>query len=193
MPDYGKSLLLWGLGEGKKGFPFTVFQCAPFSWSEIVEIEVADPNSNETLHTMAYGLDHIAYLSLEAGFEGHFHTTGGETFDRGGTSFADLGVDAFFKLGENGVLEGVLHGDVIDLSDAMLWVGQGLGELAVIAEDEESFGFQIESTNVHEVMHFGREEFVNRGASVFVAPTTDQAGRFVEDDGLDQERLNTLS
>lgn len=193
MPDYGKSLLLWSLGEGKKGLPFTGFQSTPFSWSKIVEIEVADPDSNETLHTVAHGLDHVTYLSLEAGFEGHFHATGGEAFDRGGTSFADLGVDAFFKLGENGILEGVLHGDVIDFFDAMLWVGQGLGELAVIAEDEESFGFQIESTNVHEVMHFGREEFVNRGASVFVAPAADQPGGFVKDDGLDQERLNALS
>ena len=193
MPDYGKSLLLWSLGEGKKGFPFTSFQCAPFSRGEVVEIEVADPDSNETLHTVAHGLDHVTNLSLEAGFEGHFHATGGEAFDRVGASFADLGVDAFFKLGENGVLEGVLHSDVVDLFDAMFWVGQGLGELAVIAEDNKPFGFQIESTNVHEMMHFGREEFVNRGASVFVAPAADQPGGFVEDDRLDQERLNALS
>ena len=193
MPDYGKSLLLWGLGKGKKGFPFTSFQCTPFPRCEIVEIEVADPNSNETLHTVAHGLDHVTYLSLKAGFEGHFHTTGGEALDRGGASFADLGMDTFFKLGENGVLEGVLHGNVIDLFDIVLGVGKGLGEFAVIAQDEKSFGIQIEATNVHEVMHFGREDFINRGASAFVAPATNQPGRFVEDNGLDQERLNTLS
>ena len=136
MPDYGKFLLLWGLGKGKKGFAFFGFQCTPFPRCEIVEIEVADPNSNETLHTVAHRLDHVAYLSLEAGFEGHFHTTGGEALDRGGASSAELGVDAFFKLGEYGVLESVLYGDVIDLFDTMLGVGKGLGKFAVIASKE---------------------------------------------------------
>ena len=75
----------------------------------------------------------------------------------------------------------------------MLGVGKGLGELAVIAQDEKSFRIQIEATNVHEVMHFGREKFINGSASVFVAAAAYQTGRFVEDNGLDQERLNTLS
>lgn len=141
---------------------------------------------------MADGLNHVADLAFEAGIKNHFHPTGGEAFDRDGAGLSDFGKDSFLKLGENGVFEGVLGRDLIKFLDPMAGMGKGLAQFAVVAENEETFGIEVKSSHVGEMVESRREKFVDRGAIVFVATGTDEARWFVEDDGLDLEGLDSF-
>jgi hypothetical protein len=132
-------------------------------------------------------------LPFEAGVKNHFHAAGRESFDRNGACFPDFGKDSFFELAEDRVLEGVLGGNLIHLFDAVAGVGERLRELAVIAQDEESFGIQIKASHVCEMMKSRRKEFVDGGAVVLIVAGADQAGGFVHDDGLNFERFDAFA
>ena len=149
MPDYLYSSLAGALCEGEEGVALVAFEDAEFSRSEIIEIEIADPDTNESLYPVANRLNHVADLAFESGFESHLHAARREPFDGSGAGLADLGEDAFFKLREGGILESILHRDVVDLFDAVFRMGESLGEFSIVAENEESFGIEIEAPDMH--------------------------------------------
>ena len=190
MPDYLYSSLAGALCEGEQGVALVAFEDAEFSRSEIIEIEIADPDTNESLYPVANRLNHVADLAFESGFESHLHAARREPFDGSGAGLADLGEDAFFKLREDGILEGVLHRDVVDLFDAVFRMGESLGEFSVVAENEEAFGIEIEAPDMHQMMEAWREKVVDGGAAIFIATGANQPGWLVENDGLNLEWLD---
>jgi hypothetical protein len=74
----------------------------------------------------------------------------------------------------------------------MAGMGKGLAQFTVVAENEETFGIEVKSSHVGEMVESWREKFVDGGAVVFVATGTDEAGWLVEDDGLDLEGLDSF-
>lgn len=82
---------------------------------------------------------------------------------------------------------------MVKLLDLMLWVGQRLGEFAIVTEDNEALGITIEPTDVHQVLHATRQEIVNGVTLVFVAAGADESGWFMEDDALDNKWLDPFS
>ncbi len=163
---------------------------AEFSGLEIIERELADADADESFHAVADGLNHVADLSLEAGVEDHFHAAGGEPLHGNGASLADFGKNSFLELAENGVLKGVLGGDLVDLFNAVTRMSEGLRKLAIIAEDEEALGLKVKAAYVGEMVKARGEEFVNGGAVIFVMTRADEAGGLVHHDGLRFKRLD---
>ena len=68
-----------------------------------------------------------------------------------------------------------------------------MSEVAIVGEDEEPFGFFIESANVVEVLVFCGDEGVDGVAVEFVVFAADEALWFVEEDGFGLEGLDAFA
>lgn len=141
---------------------------------------------------MVNGLDHVANLALFPSGENHGKAAWGKPLDLIGLCFSNFGKDALFQLWDEVVIEGLIEGDVVELFDLMLWVCEGLGQLAVIAEEEEAFGLKIEPPDVHQVLQATGEEVVDRGTIMFVIARADESGWLMEDNGLNSKWLQSF-
>lgn len=176
-----------------QSFTFFEGKGAPFSRFEITKDDRANGEANKALHAVSDSLDHVADLALFTGREDHREAARREAFDLISFGFADFGEDAFFKLRNDAVFESMLHGDVVELFDLVLRMGERLSEFAIVTEEEETFGFEIETTDVHEILQTTGQEGVDGRSIVLVIPSADESCRFMENDGLDSELLEAFS
>lgn len=175
-----------------QSFSFFEGKGAPFSRFKITKDDRANGEANEALHAVSDSLDHVADLALFTGREDHREAARGEALYLIGFGFADFGEDAFFKLRNDAVLKSMLRGDVVELFDLMLRMGERLSEFAIVTEEEEAFGFEIKATDVHEILQTTGQEGVDGRTIVLVIPSADETRRLVENDGLDTELLKSF-
>lgn len=77
----------------------------------------------------------------------------------------------------------MVYGDEVFLFDFFGGVGESLGEVSVVCEDDEAFGFLVEAAYVVEVLECGWEAGVDGFAFFLIGFGTDDPARFVEEDG----------
>ena len=66
--------------------------------------------------------------------------------------------------------------------DFVARVRQALRQIAVVRENEESFGLRVEPANIEQARELRRQEIENRVARIGIGARGNEAGRFVKDD-----------
>ena len=145
-----------GLGRGRIGEEMgDVFFTQFFSPAErkFTHGEGAHANANEFGDAETEGLQHETDLAFEAGLENHGETAGRDAFAVFSARLADFGnVDAFDQLKENLGLVVLVDGDLVFLFELLGRMGQLLGEIAVIGENEEAFRVEVKAADMLEMM-----------------------------------------
>lgn len=80
-------------------------------------------------------------------------------------------------------VEGFVDEDFVFLFDLVAGMGEGEGEIPVIADQEEAFAFLVETADMVEARPIRGEKIEDGLAAAFVAGAADVAGRLVQDDG----------
>lgn len=120
-------------------------------------------------------------------------------FEAAGVAFADFGggddffgskefafvFDAVEEFGDVGFVEIAVQDDAVFFDDLVAGVGEAVGEVAVVGEDEEAFAVFIEASGAEHALalEVGREEFEDGLSSVGVAVGAEEAFGFVENEG----------
>jgi len=164
-------------------FGFVAFQVAPPAEGEVRVGETSDADPEELVNLAAERFEHFTDLALEAGLEDDGNAAGGEPFDRLGTGMALRSVNSVDELFQITMIDRSGECHPIFLFDPVAWMGEPIGQFAVVGQHKEAFRIAIETTNVIEVLKLGGEKFVDGGPAQFVLLGTDVAAWFLEEDG----------
>ena len=72
--------------------------------------------------------------------------------------------------------------DLIFLFDFITRMGQPLGEIAVVREEEEAFGLGVEAADVEKTRQMRRQQIEDGVARVRIAPGRNKSGRLMQHD-----------
>ena len=129
---------------------------------ELVHGEGADAGAHQLGDAQTEGLEHETDLAFEAGFENDSETAGGDALAVFGARLTNFGdVNPFDELEENLGFVILVDGDLIFLLELFGRVGQLLGEVAIIGQNEEALGVEVEASDMLEVMVFVGEPVIN--------------------------------
>jgi hypothetical protein len=147
-----------------------------------VEPQRAEPDAGEAFYFVANFVKHAPNLPVQSLLEHNAQASWAELLDA--DEFCPFTVEEnpgaqFF--GEFRLPEFV-ENDFVFLFDLRPWVGQVLREIAVAGQEQESFGLRVEPADVEEAGKFFGEQIVNCVGRVRIAPSADEAGRFVQHD-----------
>lgn len=122
------------------------------SFGEISQAERPDGDSFKRPDFVADCRQHPADFAISpfgqddfqpASIFGLFHE-----FDVGGPDFPFGDVDSFFELTQSGIRGDPVDQDVVFLFYAKTWVGQLVGELAIVGDEDQALAGLVESANV---------------------------------------------
>lgn len=150
-----------------------------------------DLYADEFLDEISVGFKEAAHFAFFAVVEVYFEAAG--------MSFAHVGRgDDFFcfekitiifnpveQFGDVGFIEIAVQYDAVTFNDLIAGVGQSMGEVAIVGDDEESFAVFIEAPRAKHALalEVGREEFKDGLTTVRVGVGAKKALRFIEDEG----------
>jgi hypothetical protein len=160
---------------GVEGAPVGGFECA--------EMDGANPDSEEFENLVAELIAHVTDLSFEAllqddsqtvvGQGVHIHGPGEPAFDPDSTQH-------FFPVLD---LEGFVEGDLVFLVDVAAGMGEGVGKVAVVGDEQKAFAFHVEASHVEDARPFWGKEVKDGSAVALVACGADITLGFVERGG----------
>ena len=84
-----------------------------------------------------------------------------------------------------GFLKGAIEGDFVLFLNLVARMGEGIGHIAIIGDEEEAFAVHIEAADVEDAGPAPREEIEDGGAAFLIAGSGDDAAR-LEEDGVNE-------
>jgi hypothetical protein len=153
---------------------------------DVAEGEGSDAGAAEGGDGVADGLEHAADHALAAGVNGDLDA--GAIFARaeelgvGGTGGTFFEHNSLFESCEVGLGWPALDLRLVDLLDAEARVGEAVGEVAVVGDEEEALGVGVETAGgVEAGLHLG-QEVENGAAAAVVGGGGDGAAGLVEEE-----------
>ena len=150
-----------GVASGASKRPkFAGGQLSPFAHREPLQLEGSHLDSTKLPHRMADPIHHASNLTVPTFSKGDEQTSPlpiaakhDEVAFRGPDRFPGATVDQVetaTDLVENVVLDASLHGDVVPLVNPVARMGQSVGEIAVVGEQQQTRALEIETTHAEE-------------------------------------------
>ncbi len=140
--------------RGEETRDFRAGEFAPSTGGHFSQFDRPDPGAYQANHRVADGVHHPADLPVATFPEDHFQNgrPARHHFHRGrcGGTFAIGDHEAVRQSTQGVVLRQSAHGDPVGLSRAVAGMGDLLDELAVVAEDHQTFGFGVQTTRGHQ-------------------------------------------
>jgi hypothetical protein len=160
---------------GVEGAPVGGFKCA--------KMDGANSDSEEFEDLVAELVAHMSDLSFEALLQDDSETVVGQgvhIHGPGEPAFDPDSAQHFFPVLD---LEGFVEGDLVFLIDVAAGMGEGVGEVAVVGDQQEAFAFHVEAAHVEDARPFRGQEVEDGSAVAFVACGANKTLRFVERGG----------
>ncbi len=150
---------------------------------EVAAPEGADADADEFFDSQTHAGEHLADLAFEALFEDDAGAARREAADVFGLGLAFRDAESLEELDEDGVVEVLVECDPVFFFDAVGWVGERLGQYAVVGHDDEAFGVRIETADVVDVVVADGQEVVDGAVCSLRIAAAYDAAWFVEEDG----------
>jgi uncharacterized protein with GYD domain len=144
------------------------------------EVEAGVAAAVKPPHWVTDRLAHALHLVLSAFVDCQLNPRGTESPDLGGGGAAVLELDALCKPPERFGVRLPLDVDLVDLVHLVARMGEAVGELSVVREQERTSGVRVEAADGHQPRRMGDE--LNDGrASLRVTRRRDDPGRLVQE------------
>lgn len=186
-------VLVWVVLTGIDEEAFDVFLSEDFdtAFGHAFQDHLSDLYADEFFDEVPVGFEEAADFAFFAVMEVYFEATG--------MAFADLGCgndffgfeefafvfDAVEEFGYVGFIEIAVQDDAVFFDDLIAGVGEAVGEVAVVGDDEEAFAVLIEASGAEHALalEVGGEEFEDGLSTMGVDVGAEEAFGFVEDKG----------
>ncbi len=163
-------------------FQFALTQRPPMSSWQIAQAQMTDTNPNELFDLEPQFVEHAADLPVDSLTQDYPYPRHPDRLHFLHSRPLPVEHHAGQQLRCERRIPGAIERHFVFLLYFVARMRQALREVAVVREDEESFGLRVEPPNIEKTRELRRQKIENRIARIGIGARGNEAGRFVQDD-----------
>ena len=167
---------------GLKRFQLALAEWPPMSSRQVAQAQMTDANPNEFFDLVSQLVKHATDLPVDSLTQDHAHARRPDRLHLFHPSVFSVERHPGQQFRHERRIPRTIECHFVFLFNFGARMRQAVRKIAIVRQDEKSFGLRIESANIEKARELRRQKIENRVARIGIGARRDEAGRFMQDE-----------